>query len=985
MIHTLELPWGFKHPDVQYWKNHKIHVYRGTILPPELRPYRSEDFSYARWQEDELNKMVMPPEKSSVSFTPREHQLEAAKKIIKAYQQGWRGFLEADKTGLGKGLASSTLLPTPQGLIPMKDIAVGQYVLSSDGLSTMVTAKYESKANRFYRITFSDGSTLDADEDHRWLTSDSTERNNPKIHEQFPLINRSDHEALQNHLLDAQHQHNAVDYNSLSSECENLAFIQKLLETVNPLNPQDQHHLYHPQEVLEALDRATAPHDKQHQDSVKTTREIVDSLYTTTGTPNHCIHNASMVEGTHQELPINPYILGAWLGSMDSVASMNILNDYGFEKLNQELNELYDSAPSKTIPVSYLTSHWEQRLELLRGIMDVAGSVDSHGVQFDLPDPLQADVKTLISSFGWQVMDCTKPNITRNQTATKESLRYYPTRQVFRIEDKASLLNEYLNNFATNVQYQFRYIVSVQEIEKTEPYYCISVDSPNHLYLAGREHIPTHNTLSTLSGITALAKQRGFGVKHKAKLLIVCPKSVIPQWRQTLHNYPVSTALMRPMVINYQQLNKLLETPETAKTAKKQRTKNRQTSQKGTPIIQWDFIIFDEAHYLKNYPSSTMSVAAVNIAQLEKPYQKDVSPFVVYSTATPGASPLNFASMAGIIAPLLTSVPTSKTVTPATWGPFLEKHNFAVTKGKTEYSWASVPSFSKNSKDPMERRKYEIAIKHAKEIQRKDAQRIGRGLLKPDAPFIMRSPKDIAGWPEQLTIPFPIALTNQQRPIYEEAWTRFRNWLRLTPAKRDPKGALVETLRYRQKSSLLKVDSMADMIADLVDSGNQVYISCEFMETIDRYKELLEARKLKVTEISGRNVSMRETERIKFQTGQVDVVLCTVVAGISLHAGETLPDGNKANSNPRVSIIHDIRQNNLDTEQALGRAHRDGQNANAYFPYLEGTVDENIIDAYTNKTANMRSMTGSTVEDADVLENIFRAAAAKTTPPNRLS
>ena len=117
---------------------------------------------------------------------------------------------------------------------------------------------------------------------------------------------------------------------------------------------------------------------------------------------------------------------------------------------------------------------------------------------------------------------------------------------------------------------------------------------------------------------------------------------------------------------------------------------------------------------------------------------------------------------------------------------------------------------------------------------------------------------------------------------------------------------------------------MVDMIADLVDSGNQVYISCEFMETIDRYKELLEARKLKVTEISGCNVSMREAERIKFQTGQADVVLCTVVAGISLHAGKTLPDENKANSNPRVSIIHDIRQNNLDTEQALGWAHRDG-------------------------------------------------------------
>lgn len=490
-------------------------------------------------------------------------------------------------------------------------------------------------------------------------------------------------------------------------------------------------------------------------------------------------------------------------------------------------------------------------------------------------------------------------------------------------------------------------------------------------------------TLSTLAGITAIAKNEGYGVKKKAKLLVVCPKSVIPQWRQTLHNYPVSTAFLRTMIINYQQLNKLLEAPASARVVKKAHTKNRQKAKNGTPTINWDYIIFDEAHYLKNYPSSAMSLSAANLAQLEKPYRKGVSPFVIFSTATPGATPLNMSIMAGIIAPLLDEKATN--IKPSTWGNFLQKQGFAVTKGKTSWTWAQVPWFGKNSDNPTERRKYDIAVAKAKKLQRIDSQRIGRGLLKKDAPFIMRSPKDIADWPEQTPIPFPIELTVKQQPIYEEAWSRFRKFLNLSPTKRDPKTSLVENLRYRQKSSLLKVDSITDLVVDLVESGNQVYISCEFMETIDRYRELLEAKKILVGEISGRNVKEREEVRIAFQKGKLDVVLCTVVAGISLHAEETLPDGSKASSTPRITIIHDIRQNNLDTDQAMGRAHRDGKNSVTYFPYIEKTVEEKVIQSYTNKTANMKSMTGASLDSAENYEMIFREAAAKTTPPNRLS
>lgn len=495
-------------------------------------------------------------------------------------------------------------------------------------------------------------------------------------------------------------------------------------------------------------------------------------------------------------------------------------------------------------------------------------------------------------------------------------------------------------------------------------------------------------TLTGLAGITAIArseKKNGkYSKNERATFLIVCPKGVMPVWRQTIQNFPASTEFLRPLIMSYHQLNKLLQAPAQARTAKKARTKNKATSRFGKPTVDWDYIIFDESHYLKNYPSSTMSVSAENIAQLNKPYQKGRSPFVVYSTATPGASPLNFAIMSQMLAPLIaanTGKKLSKAITPSDWGRFLLDYGFSVKEGKVpgNWTWAPSPWYKKSSEDDEEEKaKYQAAQERVKQDQRKDAIQVGKALKRKDAPFIMRRPQDIADWPEQQLIPLPAELSQKQRPIYEQAWNTFRSFLNLKPKGSDPKAALVEALRYRQKTSLLRVEPMIDNIVDSVNNGNQVFVSCQFVETIERYKEELLKKKISVAEFSGRNTAEREDERLRFQRGNAQVMLCSTVAGISLHAEETLPDGSKATKASRVTYVHDIRQNPLDNIQLLGRCHRDGKNSLAYFPYFIDTVDERVVDSFTNRQANMKLMTGSTEESAEELEDIFRQAAARS-------
>lgn len=511
-------------------------------------------------------------------------------------------------------------------------------------------------------------------------------------------------------------------------------------------------------------------------------------------------------------------------------------------------------------------------------------------------------------------------------------------------------------------------------------------------------------TLTILSAVAQIAEENTYGARpeEKARVLIVCPKSVIPHWRQTIRSYPPALAYTRPLIINYQRLNKILKEPD-AQTyratggTKRSRTKaskparrstkrtNRTLARCGEPKTDWDIIIFDEAHALKNYPDSNTSLAAVSVARLNQTYAPKQdgyharTPFVIFSTATPGASPLNLAAMAGIIAPRINKASTR--VTPSRWGQFLHGQGFHVTKTKKgQWQWVTAPWWGKDSTDPTEKSRYQRGVKDARQKQRRDSLRVGKALTSPGAPFLRRNPKDIAGWPEQQIIPFPISMDPTQQKVYETLWSRFRQFLNLTPAHKDPKAALTERLRYRQKTSLLKVDNMVPFIADQVNAGNQVLIACEFTETIDRYHAALQSLKITNTEISGRVLGEeREHNRLDFQTGRAQVVMCTIPEGISLHAGETLPDGTKATTNPRITILHEVRENNVQNNQILGRAHRDGQNSLTYVPYLEDTVDTQVIASYVNKTANMNTMTGE--EDADQYERIFRQAAATSKRP----
>jgi hypothetical protein len=493
-------------------------------------------------------------------------------------------------------------------------------------------------------------------------------------------------------------------------------------------------------------------------------------------------------------------------------------------------------------------------------------------------------------------------------------------------------------------------------------------------------------TLSIVAGICKIANERGASRSKRLKVLISCPKGAMPVWRQTLKAY-ADSKLLRPMILNYQQLQKLLKEPQSMKkelrNARKAKTRtgtkhaksraNRNLARDGVPTIHFDVIVYDESHYLKNYGSSNMSLVAANIACLHDPYKRGRSPFVIYSTATPGSTPLNLA----IMSPLLSKIidPDLKTpVDPKNWGQFLHDHKFHVSRkdSRSPWTWITVPWYGAKSDDPKEKARYEKSKQKVVDLQNSDTERIGQA-WNGSKGYIARDPSDVRGWPIQQVEPYYIELDAEGREAYDEAWTRFRTFLKLkSRGQTDPKGALVENLRFRQKASLLKAPMIAEHASDLVQDGKQVFIGCQFLETVDMIERVLSSRRVKWTEVSGR-VEDKIANRLVFQRGEAKVVICTVTEAVSFHAGEILPDGTRATDADRVTIMADIRQNPNDCIQQMGRCHREGKHSLCEFPVILDTVDVKVMDSFISKARNLKKMKAE--DDPDYLDRVFEEIA----------
>jgi hypothetical protein len=229
----------------------------------------------------------------------------------------------------------------------------------------------------------------------------------------------------------------------------------------------------------------------------------------------------------------------------------------------------------------------------------------------------------------------------------------------------------------------------------------------------------------------------------------------------------------------------------------------------------------------------------------------------------------------------------------------------------------------------------------------------------------------------------PVALTPAERAAYESEWQEFRAEMQLARRGRQTARGRAALLRFRQKAGLIRVQATVDWVKAQVEAERQVAVSVEFVETAaDPIREALLDSGIAVAGIYGRDRFDVEAERLRFQRGDAPVCVFTVTASISLHAGETLPDGRPASATPRVGLFHQPRFSGIQARQVTGRTHRDGQVSPWRIAFAEDTVEEQVARVMVERLAVSGSAAGadtsSLQEIAELLDADWLPAAALT-------
>lgn len=245
--------------------------------------------------------------------------------------------------------------------------------------------------------------------------------------------------------------------------------------------------------------------------SLRTTEEIARTLYCGKEI-NHSIDVARPIQHPRRYFPIDPYVLGAWLGDGNSddgaittaddemltailscgyhVTTHAARYHYDISNLKAQLRDL-GVLNHKHVPSNYMLGSREQRLSLLQGLMDTDGTCARDGqASFTNCNKHLADaVYQLACSLGIKAYRTEgRAKLHGRDCGPVWRVTWTAAVPVFRLSRKAQRLPK-----KTNVRQTRRLIVRCDPVPEV-PLRCLTVASPSHLFLCTDAHIPTHNS-----------------------------------------------------------------------------------------------------------------------------------------------------------------------------------------------------------------------------------------------------------------------------------------------------------------------------------------------------------------------------------------------------------------------------------------------------------------------------------------------------------
>ncbi|MGY1602024.1 replicative DNA helicase [Geodermatophilus sp. SYSU D00815] len=424
----------------------------------------------------------------------------------------------AARPGVGKALALDTPIATPTGWTTMGEVRVGDRVMGSDGRPTTVVAATEVMTGRpCYEVHFSDGSVIVADAQHQWLTETRASRrsaqaaatgyNRCRSQGTFAAVRTTEEIAatVRCATKDARLNHSVTNAGPLTLPEADLLVPPYALGVWlgDGTSAAAQYTSADPEiaAYIEAEGLVVVPTDVDGRYALRLPQRPGPVERPCPVCGRSFVAKTSQLQ-TCGKACGGALRAGAGVGRQASCSDCGgpssgmaqcqpCRDDHGtVQALLRKLGVLGD----KHIPTRYLRASVAQRRALLAGLLDTGGTVAPSGVvQLAVTSRrLAEDARELVASLGYRVRMSTERVRGRSESSsTCYTLTFSTDDEVFVLERKKLLHKE--RGARTFTARGSRFITEVRPIPSV-PVRCIQVDAEDHLFLAGRSFIPTHNS-----------------------------------------------------------------------------------------------------------------------------------------------------------------------------------------------------------------------------------------------------------------------------------------------------------------------------------------------------------------------------------------------------------------------------------------------------------------------------------------------------------
>lgn len=364
-------------------------------------------------------------------------------------------------TGSGKALRLDTKLPTPSGWTTMGEVSIGDKLLDSRGLPTKVNGiSMVNERPDLYRVTLSDGQEIYADGNHQWIVTSHSSRNSPRhgktlrrnarqnasqaaaeVLQTMANLYEKDEFITLAELMEVVNTSDLTSYiPSKGAALSSLRYMDSPLGLITDSN--GWHYAVEAPRALNDLAGRLKQRYASSKSSVLMTLSTAEMLaegLDVNGRSNFSVPTVAGSadnSGEPRALPIDPYLLGAWLGDGHSAGGYISSGYEDYEEMSAKFHEVWGGTTelrkrgggvlimltrpdkskcirgheqikgknycvkdnehygkqltpvnaslgeliarnglrnNKHIPEAYLTASFDQRLALLQGLMDTDG------------------------------------------------------------------------------------------------------------------------------------------------------------------------------------------------------------------------------------------------------------------------------------------------------------------------------------------------------------------------------------------------------------------------------------------------------------------------------------------------------------------------------------------------------------------------------------------------------------------------------------